>query len=451
MFYYSGSRPYSIDHGGTRTRGPVCQVVIDDRDMLVGGIWRRSCRHSAGAIGFHASLGKPRFGMNFSPDSARERTSVPAFARGIIGRLNNARARDAIQAVYPMSTSAKYSMLVKCEKCGYENFPQHRFCGMCGVELPPPQGLAARPSPEPLAPAPKPVSRPSIAAPLGRPAPAALEQERVDPRSVSYLLEDEPAPIPWGRYVLLFVLVAGVAGGWYWREDLGPLATKLWGRATGAPVNSSAPAAPEAASQSTAVPASGTSTGSQVEKPNTAAGDQTSQAQTPQPSPGATTGAPSTADSAQPDQSQPAPSSDSAAATNVPKADDSGEAASQPAPAVKPPTVRTRPAAAPSAGIDGIEAEGERYLYGNGVPENCARARKNLLAAAQHNNAKAQNVLGTMYATGHCATRDLPTAYRWFGRSLRQDPSNTRIEQDLKVLWSQMTPEEQKLALRDTR
>jgi hypothetical protein len=53
-----------------------------------------------------------------------------------------------------------------------------------------------------------------------------------------------------------------------------------------------------------------------------------------------------------------------------------------------------------------------------------------------------------MYATGHCATRDLPTAYRWFGRSLRQDPKNTRLEQDLKVLWNQMTPGERQLAMR---
>jgi TPR repeat protein len=100
---------------------------------------------------------------------------------------------------------------------------------------------------------------------------------------------------------------------------------------------------------------------------------------------------------------------------------------------------------------DDLEAEGEKYLYGNGVPENCGRARTNLLAAAQRSNPKAQNVLGTMYATGHCATRDLPTAYRWFSRSLRKDPNNTRIEQDLKVLWNQMTPGERQLALRQER
>ena len=100
---------------------------------------------------------------------------------------------------------------------------------------------------------------------------------------------------------------------------------------------------------------------------------------------------------------------------------------------------------------DDLEAQGEKYLYGNGVPENCTRARTNLLAAAEHSNAQAQSVLGTMYATGHCATRDLPTAYRWFGRSLRQDPKNTRLEQDLKVLWNQMTPGERQLAMRSGR
>ena len=95
-----------------------------------------------------------------------------------------------------------------------------------------------------------------------------------------------------------------------------------------------------------------------------------------------------------------------------------------------------------------MESEGEKYLYGNGVPENCGRAQRNLAAAANRNNARAQSVLGTMYATGHCTGRDLPLAYHWFGKALRQDPTNSRIEQDLKALWNQMTPEERNLALR---
>jgi TPR repeat protein len=137
--------------------------------------------------------------------------------------------------------------------------------------------------------------------------------------------------------------------------------------------------------------------------------------------------------------------------TSPAKSDDSAEEASQPPPARKVTRARAQPATASVAQSAALEAEGEKYLYGNGVPENCTRARTNLLAAAEHSNAHAQNVLGTMYATGHCATRDLPTAYRWFSRSLRKDPSNTRIEQDLKVLWNQMTPEERQFALKTDR
>ena len=53
-----------------------------------------------------------------------------------------------------------------------------------------------------------------------------------------------------------------------------------------------------------------------------------------------------------------------------------------------------------------------------------------------------------MYATGHCASRDLPTAYRWFARALHQDPGNARVQRDLEVLWKQMTPDERQIAQR---
>jgi len=101
-----------------------------------------------------------------------------------------------------------------------------------------------------------------------------------------------------------------------------------------------------------------------------------------------------------------------------------------------------------SAAGDDLAAAGEKYLYGNGVAQDCNRAESSLRAAAQRGSAKAQAVLGTMYATGHCATRDLPTAYRWFARALHKDPNNARIEQDLQVLWKQMTPDERQVALR---
>jgi hypothetical protein len=42
----------------------------------------------------------------------------------------------------------------------------------------------------------------------------------------------------------------------------------------------------------------------------------------------------------------------------------------------------------------------------------------------------------------------LPLAYRWFARALRQNPGNRIVEQDMRVLWNQMSPEERKLATR---
>ena len=57
-------------------------------------------------------------------------------------------------------------------------------------------------------------------------------------------------------------------------------------------------------------------------------------------------------------------------------------------------------------------------------------------------------MLGTMYFTGHCATRDLPTAYRWFARALHGDPGNSRLQQDLEILWKAMTPDERQMATR---
>jgi TPR repeat protein len=103
----------------------------------------------------------------------------------------------------------------------------------------------------------------------------------------------------------------------------------------------------------------------------------------------------------------------------------------------------------PATSGTSLEADGEKYLYGNGVPQDCNRARKSLLSASGQGDAKAQSVLGTMYATGHCAPRDLPLAYKWFAKALHAEPSNDRLSQDLKVLWNQMTPDERNLALKN--
>jgi hypothetical protein len=84
---------------------------------------------------------------------------------------------------------------------------------------------------------------------------------------------------------------------------------------------------------------------------------------------------------------------------------------------------QAQPVSASTRGRNNSETEGEKYLYGDGVPANCVRAQQDLLAAAEHSSAKAQSAVGTMYATGHCATRDLPLAYRWFARANSKTPA----------------------------
>ena len=142
-------------------------------------------------------------------------------------------------------------------------------------------------------------------------------------------------------------------------------------------------------------------------------------------------------------------------------ASDNSEEASATPPADVPakkrapkPVAKPKPSASEAAGVGAaaaspdadLELAGERYLYGTGLPQNCTRAESNLRTAATHGNSKAETVLGTMYATGHCVGRDLPTAYRWFARALHQEPQNSRISDDLQVLWRQMTPQEKQLA-----
>jgi cytoskeletal protein RodZ len=375
------------------------------------------------------------------------------------------------------------SMLVKCEKCGYENFPQHRYCGMCAAELRLPGAGGSKPAPplprvsipgEPQYAGPKyketvspPKERKEVAAqPVSGPSFLGLGNEPTE-KNLVYLLEDD-TPSHRGRNLILILLIAGVAAAaWHWRQDVRVVAERFLSSPPPAKVSGSdsQEANPPAAADSSAgaAPASSANAGAPAEKPGTGANTQTTAAQTPPsvaPAP-----ASGTADATQPTQTQPtqtqpaqsAPPDQSQAADAEPaaptaKPDESEEAAPSPrARARKTEITRAQRAAAEASHVDDLEAQGEKYLYGNGVPENCARARTNLLAAAQHSNAQAQSVLGTMYATGHCATRDLPTAYRWFGRSLRQDPKNSRIEQDLRVLWNQMTPDERQLALRDVR
>jgi TPR repeat protein len=104
------------------------------------------------------------------------------------------------------------------------------------------------------------------------------------------------------------------------------------------------------------------------------------------------------------------------------------------------------PAAADSGAAD--FRKGEAYLYGRGAPKNCDQAVKYLKTASSKSSAKARSTFGSMYATGHCVPRDLPTSYSWFALALRADPNNQILERDLSAIWKQMTPPERQMATR---
>jgi hypothetical protein len=123
---------------------------------------------------------------------------------------------------------------------------------------------------------------------------------------------------------------------------------------------------------------------------------------------------------------------------------DNAEAADVPAKAAKP--ARTKPSPQVASPDDTLVTNAEKYLYGRGVPQNCDRALISLRAAANRQNTRAMTLLGTMYGTGHCVSRDLPNAYRWFAQASRQTPDNMWITRNLEMIWREMTPAERQLA-----
>jgi TPR repeat protein len=94
---------------------------------------------------------------------------------------------------------------------------------------------------------------------------------------------------------------------------------------------------------------------------------------------------------------------------------------------------------------------GERYLYGRGVPQDCARGLRYVKPAADQANPKAMITMGALYATGHCLSKDLPTAYRFFALALRKDPENGPLKQNAQMVWTQMTDAEKQQAIRMTQ
>jgi len=353
------------------------------------------------------------------------------------------------------------TMYVRCTHCGYDNSPEYRFCGMCGASLAHPPVATTTPATTTPAKEPPKIESAAVSSVLARnenssgetvhgPSFLGLAQ---DPKTeFHYLYEDEP-PRSYAGFVFGLILLIGIGGFGYWQ----------W-KHNGFPFNrlnaENRPA--ETASPSEVAPAQTQDQQTKIDKPMTGAGDVLPTApdqsakpadagKNPEVAPqGGQNAAPEGSTAKTPEQNAGADktreTTEEAKATPPADVPEKASKAHTRTPAPKTKAPAPAAAATPASPDADLELAGERYLYGNGLPQNCTRAESNLRTAATHGNSKAQTVLGTMYATGHCVGRDLPTAYRWFARALHQEPQNSRISADLQVLWRQMTPQEKQLA-----
>jgi hypothetical protein len=349
------------------------------------------------------------------------------------------------------------TMIVRCDQCGHENNPQYQFCGMCGARLQ---------APPPLPPRVTQRERPSL--PVSGPSFLGLADEPSRDPEFHYLLEDEPRGHGLGYVLLLLIMVGAGFGAWHFRAQLYPLWSPLWARisATIKPSSGSPPPAqtqaPPPSAEAPGSPHSATVTENEAVPQNPSAGPQNSEAgaqkNTQSSNVEPTTAQSQTADNsaaskAATDRKNSADADEDKSREEKSGEDESSdkepaEKASAPAPVRKAVATKPKPMVSAESADDRLAAEGERYLYGTGVSQNCDRAQRNLMMAARGSNTKAYTLLGAMYATGHCASRDLPTAYKWFARALHQDPGNARVQRDLEVLWKQMTPDERQIAQR---
>jgi cytoskeletal protein RodZ len=350
---------------------------------------------------------------------------------------------------------------VICPKCGETNAENFRFCGMCGAVLDP-----AKASAEPRsAPVHKPElprisdvpvalripANPARGSASGGPQisgsnPSASTASTSGPSLLGLGTLDETAPTAEalrerafsgstptfvyedarpraGRTIFLFVILL-------------ILATGVWIRYKYLGYGGTSPKSPPV------VPAASTSGGANTQSPTAAPETAPIPPETARSAAPAT---PSPVESVKPPDNTEKVSTSAKEAAPPPKL--AVEKPAKPAKANVPITSRTAKATAPAddAGSASFR-KGEAFLYGRGVAENCDEAVRNLKAASASGNAKARSAFGTMYATGHCVPRDLPTSYSWFARALQADPNNQILEKDLTAVWNQMTPPERQLA-----
>jgi hypothetical protein len=340
---------------------------------------------------------------------------------------------------------------VICPKCSEVNSADFRFCGMCGTPLdvapvsrrptpaPSPQ-VATTPLPTrpPMAPQTQPVSRP-VASEIST-NPVSTNQvsmdslrERAFSGLDSFSEAEQPGTSPRRILLLLMLLVAlGVAGWWTYTNYLGATQTGKHDSETSSP-RESAPGAP-----------SGTPTARQMARDAAPESDAGSQPPVVPPAEVSEHPAPGNAPNSDKDSKPSAPPK-VAAQTKTVVAKKIAAKKEKEAPAPNPAKIAAPPAADTG---DAEFKKAEAFLYGRGGTENCDEATKYLKAASAKSNARARSTFGTMYATGHCVARDLPTSYLWFALALRVDPNNQILEKDLSAVWNQMTPPERQMATR---
>jgi hypothetical protein len=298
--------------------------------------------------------------------------------------------------------------------------------------------------------------------------------------SVDYLLEDEEEPgRGWGKLALVVIALALLAGFGYLRWKQGGfdwlLLNKAPAHSAEAPASGGDPgkaptatSAPETANPSAAAPAgttpdAGNAGAAAAPAPGADSGNGAGSAAASTSSPDSS--APPTAPAGgapaqsgpQAGDSAPVSSPDTSAGKKVADADsgknsDEGNAEST-APAAKAtPDVSRKPKMqerkpSPVTAADPT-SEAEAYIYGRGVRQDCDRGLRLLKPAAAQANARAMISLGTLYSSGTCTPRDLPTAYRWFALALHQEPNNSTLQNEVQNLWSQMTQPERQLAVK---
>jgi hypothetical protein len=278
------------------------------------------------------------------------------------------------------------------------------------------------------------------------------------PRNLDYLLQDDESPRRGGgaaKFVLILLALALAVGLGYlrWKNQAFPwLNPSPKPAATQSADDSSSPSSNQTPAPPTSDsnrPPAGT-VGPPSE--NTAI----NAASTP-PVDASTANAPSATSPANPPAAAPSTNVPAGTPTNTaPKAGeaklgDQAKAVSEHTAADRP--VNEQPAPKPQAPLKPLDpvAEANKYLYGRGARQDCDRGLRSLKPAAEQGNAKAAMQMGALYSSGTCVPRDLPTAYRWYARTLHKDPDNQQAQAELQKLWGEMTQPERQLAIRLTQ